>query len=138
MRAPAQDPRELVPHRPPMLCLESILQVDADVAAAELVVGDGLFLDGEELCEQGYLEGLAQTAAALLTTRTRAAGAEPRGGFLVGIRDLAIRRRARRGERVRFRVELVTTFGSIAVVRGLAACGGETLAQGELRFFVES
>lgn len=138
MRAPAQDPRELVPHRFPMLCLDSIVAVDANSAAAELVVADGLFLDGDILSEEGYVEGLAQTAAALMTVRMRTAGAEPRGGFLVGIRALAIQRCARRGERVRFRVELLTTFGSIAMVRGLAECGAETLARGELRFFVES
>jgi predicted hotdog family 3-hydroxylacyl-ACP dehydratase len=136
--AQAASVRDLVPHRPPILCLDALLEAGDTRAAAELVVADGLFLDAGALSEQGFVEGLAQTAAALMTTRLRAAGAAPRGGYLVGVRDLRIRRRPGLGERVRFDVELVTTFGGIAVVRGEVAAGGETLGAGELRFFVES
>jgi len=132
-----KDPTSLVPHRPPVLCADSIVEAGADGASTELEVRDGLYLHGEEFCEEGFVEGCAQAAAALMASEAGGEAVRPRRGRLVAIRELRIQRTAVRGERVVFEAAIVKTIGNLALVRCRASAGAESLAQGEMTFFVE-
>ncbi len=59
-------------------------------------------------------------------------------GMLVGIRGFRIARRARRGETIRFRVEVIKIIFPLSLVRCEARSGDAILASGEMKFFVES
>ena len=132
----ASDPRTFIPHRPPVLCIDSVLAVDDHEATAERLVRDDATVHGE-IWELWLVEGLAQTAAVLNGRHERVAGVQRRKGMLVGIRGLKIHRNVRAGETVRFRVELIKRMGAVALVAGEASIDGQSIAEGEMKFYVE-
>jgi 3-hydroxymyristoyl/3-hydroxydecanoyl-(acyl carrier protein) dehydratase len=67
----------------------------------------------------------------------RARGGRPGRGLLVGLRRLRFLRRPRIGEQIEFQVELLRRLAPLTLVRGRAAGGGELVAEGELKFWVE-
>lgn len=141
MSSDLPQPTALLPHRPPILCIDRILALSADEAVCELEVRDGDHLVDGALWEGSLIEGLAQTAAALNGRfQTEAAGGAPAAeslrGLLVGLRGLTVTRRPRAGERVQFRVTLIKRLGPMILVAGEARCDDEVLAGGRLKFFV--
>lgn len=123
------EPAELLPHRAPILCVDRVVETSAEHAVCEQVARDGW---------EGWLvEGLAQTTAILDGTERRAAGRGPLVGMLVGVRKFAIARTPEPGERVRLRVDVIRRLPPLALVRGEATSGGELLASGELKFYME-
>ncbi len=132
---PGEDPAALIPHRPPILCIDRVLASTSERAAAERAARDGP--DGF-VWEGQLIEGLAQTAAAMLHRGLEEGGRRLAKGMLVGIRGLRLARLPATSEAVRFEAELIRAILPLALVRGRAMCGGETVAEGELKFFVES
>lgn len=138
MSAGGVDPIEGVPHGAPVLLIDRLLEAAPDRAVAECLFGEGPWSDGEEVWELALVEGLAQTAAAMVSAERRRRGERaPSSGMLVGLKRFEWKRRARIGERLEFRVELVKSLPPLAVVEGIAAAGLEEIARGELKFFVE-
>jgi 3-hydroxymyristoyl/3-hydroxydecanoyl-(acyl carrier protein) dehydratase len=80
------------------------------------------------------IEGLAQTAAVLNGTHEDSRGR----GLLVGLKNLRMYRRVRVGERLRFEIDLIRRLPPLVLTRGRASVGDEVVAEGELKFFVES
>jgi 3-hydroxyacyl-[acyl-carrier-protein] dehydratase len=131
-------PESFVPHRPPILGVDRILELRAGAAVATRLVPNGPDVDARgALWEEGLIEGLAQTASALHTFGARRGGRKLARGMLVGINQLTIHRRARAGERIEYRVELIRQLEAVSLVRGSARAGDEVLAEGELKFYVE-
>lgn len=126
----------LIPHRPPILCIDRVVEVSAAHAVSERVVSDGPDVDGGELWEVGLLEGLAQTAALVHGDHARREGAALGTPMLAEVRGLTIARRARRGERIRFRADLVKHLAPVVLFRAEASCDGEPIARGDMKFFV--
>jgi 3-hydroxymyristoyl/3-hydroxydecanoyl-(acyl carrier protein) dehydratase len=119
----------LIPHGPPILCVDRVLEASDSKAAAEHTVRSG------EEWEGLLIEGLAQTAAVL--DSCHGGRKRPGAGLLVGLRAFEIRRLPRAGERVEFRVELIRRLAPLVLVHGRAVAGEELLAEGELKFFIE-
>lgn len=138
MEPSASDPTAAIPHRPPILCIERIVETDLEHAVAERVVREGCQVDDRgELWEGALVEGLAQTAAVLNTFADREQGRHSGKGMLVGVRKFDVTRRARLGERIVFRVELIRRITPLTLMRCEARCGDEVLARGEMKFYVE-
>jgi 3-hydroxymyristoyl/3-hydroxydecanoyl-(acyl carrier protein) dehydratase len=125
------DPTEAIPHRPPILCIDRILDADQQHAVAERVVAHG------ELWELALIEGLAQTAGVLNAYDAHVSGRLQKHGMLVGVRRLVVHRRARAGERIVFRVELIRRIAPLTLMRCEAKVGEEMLAAGDMKFYVE-
>jgi 3-hydroxymyristoyl/3-hydroxydecanoyl-(acyl carrier protein) dehydratase len=119
-----------------MLYLDRVADVAAEHAVAERTVRAEDVTDGA-WWEVGLVEGLAQTAAVLNAFEERRAGVRTQHGMLVGVRKFEIRRCARVGETIRFRVDLIRRIAPLALMRGEASCGNEVLASGEIKFYVE-
>ena len=137
MPASEHDPTAVIPHRPPILCLDRIVETGPEHAVTERVVRQGSDVDGGALWEEALVEGLAQTAAVLNALADREQGRRSGKGMLVGVRKFDVNRRARLGERILFRVELIRRITPLTLMRGEARCGDEILARGELKFYVE-
>ena len=101
------------------------------------VVREGADVVGGELWEEGLVEGLAQTAAVLNAFDEQKHEKRSHKGMLVGVRKFLVSRRARVGETVRFRVDLVRRITPLTLMRGEARSGDELLASGQLKFYVE-
>jgi predicted hotdog family 3-hydroxylacyl-ACP dehydratase len=136
---PGFPPESFVPHRPPILGLERITSLGAGCASAQARVASGPDVDRHgNLWEQALIEGLAQTASAMHAWSARQSGHKIARGMWVGANQFVIHRRARLGELVDYRVELVRQLESVSLVRGVARAGAEVLAEGELKFYVEA
>jgi predicted hotdog family 3-hydroxylacyl-ACP dehydratase len=131
------DPRTVIPHRPPLLCIDRITKADGQGAFTERSVGEGPHAAGGELWEGALIEGLTQTAAVLLDADIRQRGGRPGKGVLAGIRGLRIDRRPRQGETVRYAVTIIRIIFPLALVGCEALCGEEVVAAGEMKFHVE-
>lgn len=129
---------EYIPHRPPILGVDRIVSIDAESAVAERVVEAGPDVGPMgDLWEQALIEGLAQTASALHGRSARTAGRQVLRGMLVGMNRLVFHRRARVGERIEYRTELIRRLDAVSLVHGIARVGAEVLAEGDLKFYVE-
>ena len=121
-----------------MLFIDRILEANGSEARAEATVKEGPWISGGDPWQLGLVEGMAQTAAALMSTRLREEGLRVQKGMLVGIRGLQFRGRIHLADRVVFQVKLTRRLGPLALALCSAFRGDEVVAQGELKFFVES
>jgi 3-hydroxymyristoyl/3-hydroxydecanoyl-(acyl carrier protein) dehydratase len=133
----------LIPHRDPMLLLERIAWLEAgprSVAvgvAADLASRAPAIARGPgEVPPELLVEGIAQTAAALLVAEGVAAGRYPAGapqpGVLGGLRDVRLGGRVAAGEPVTFRVAVERRLGALVLVRGEAFAGARLAASGTI------
>lgn len=87
------DPREYLPHEPPMVMIEGAEDIAEGEAAARAIVSPlGMFfeprLDGVPSC--AALEYMAQTMAFAVGARRRRRQQEPKVGFVLGSRKLEV------------------------------------------------
>jgi radical SAM protein with 4Fe4S-binding SPASM domain len=123
----------LVPHKPPMLVLERLLEVK-ESSTAEVKVSEDMVFVGEDgvLDDVAYLEMLAQAMAAHTGFMNVDNGGAPEG-LLVGVKGLAVHGHARVGDTLKIVVGKVAQYGSeLAVVRGEVFRNGTRLAEGEI------
>lgn len=83
---------DVVPHRPPMLLLDRLVAWDGERVLCEVRIGEGTrFLAADAMVPAVVgLEYMAQAVAAFAGLKARAAGGEPRLGFLIGCRELLL------------------------------------------------
>lgn len=118
-----------VPHRPPMLRVHRVLAATGD---AGVVAGSEPTGPGALPWAAGAIEGLAQSAAALLASAAPAAGGSPRPGLLVAIQRFEVQAIPPPGAEIHYHVRLVRRLGATARIAGHAETGGVRLAAGEL------
>lgn len=123
-RSAPPDPWAVLPHAPPFVHIDRLLEVSPGTRARAL-----------RLVTAG--EGTA-SAALLLEAMTQLAGiawlgAEPRAGALVaGVRDVRVTRPAAPGEAVEVEVRLLKVVGNLARAEGTARVGTEEVARAEM------
>lgn len=124
----------LIPHRPPMRLVETLLACEEDSGVTESRPAAGsLFADAAGALDGAALvELIAQSSAAVRGFRDLVNGRAPGVGLLVGIRDLRITGRAFAGDRLRTTVRMVAAFDGFAVVFGVVTRGGDAIASGTL------
>jgi predicted hotdog family 3-hydroxylacyl-ACP dehydratase len=132
----------LLPHRPPMLCLDSLRAVSETQAeaAARLAPGHILVHEGR-LCEAGLVELAAQTLGAMQGYWDMKLGRPVRDGFLAAAQRFSFFDRAGLGDDLRITVDLVAELGGMhlveAVITKIDATGEPTtIAAGKLKVFV--
>lgn len=103
---PLPDVAELVPHAPPMLALDRLLEAGDGHAVAELTLReDNLFVEAGRVDGVLLLEYMAQTVAACLGMQAFRAGEGVRIGMVVGCRRFVLQRSSLAvGERLRIEV----------------------------------
>ncbi|CAA7627915.1 3-hydroxylacyl-(Acyl carrier protein) dehydratase [Candidatus Terasakiella magnetica] len=78
----------LLPHAPPMVLLDEVLDADETGARAAVTIrSDHPFWDGEKLPAHVGIELMAQTCGVFAGAKALAAGQPARLGFLLGSRD---------------------------------------------------
>ncbi len=131
-----RDPRRLIPHRPPALCIDEVLEVSTDRAITSRRVPESATEAGK-LWEPWLIEGLAQTAA-VLHGQLHGADAEQHEGLLVGVRRFSVHRQPAAGELVHLHVEVIKRIAPLTLIQGRATVDDQLVATGELKFYVEA
>ncbi|NUN51097.1 MAG: beta-hydroxyacyl-ACP dehydratase [Candidatus Brocadiae bacterium] len=129
------DPREWIPHRPPILAVDAVDVAEPGVRG----VGTRLFTAAEPLLAGHFpgrpvvpgvalIEGMAQTAAIVLLAKEGRGG----GGFLADVSKFRFRRPLIPPVTVTFEVEVLGVFGGLCKIRGVARSGDGIAAEGEI------
>ncbi|PLX82980.1 MAG: hypothetical protein C0617_12870 [Desulfuromonas sp.] len=129
---------EFLPHRAPMLLVETLSDYADLAGTVETTVAEGgLLLDDSGCLEPVALaELLAQAFGVVKGHADRLAGLEVREGFLVGIKKAEFLRPVRAGEALRIAVRTVATLEGFTVAEGEVLSGGETVASGSIKIWV--
>lgn len=129
---------ELIPHRLPMRQVDRLLEFgDTEGVVEAIVDSDNPLLEEDgSLSEVGLVEMLAQSFAAIQGYADRLAGKMAGEGFLVGIRKIAVKAKARQGDRLLIRIRPVAALEGFVVVEGELARAGEILASGSLKLWL--
>ncbi len=85
-------PEKLIPHKPPMVLLDSVLDVNESLARCQVTIREDNILYDPEI--QGVyawiaIEVMAQTAAVFAAFQRQQPEAEPQIGFLLSVRNFS-------------------------------------------------
>ena len=129
--------REHIPHRPPMLLIDRVLQIVADTSA----VGVKAVSNGEPFFAGHFpdypimpgvliVEAMAQTAACVACVTL---GEETKGKlvFFTTIENARFRKPVRPGDLLELHVEKVTSKGPLWKFRGVAMVEGKKVAEAD-------
>lgn len=147
MKYSRDDITAVIPHRPPVLLIDEIEEVEfgkRGVGVRRIDPGDdfvGTYLPGQDVMPRTMLiEALAQTAAFVAAGGKLTPGADPNGyptvGYLVRLGDVVFSGDARLGDTIRLSVELVSSLGSIYKFAGVVRVGETEICRGSLTFSV--
>lgn len=127
-----------IPHRLPMRLIDTLVSYENAAGVIEArPAADCLLVDADgALDEAALVEILAQGYAAIKGYEDLLQGKEISEGYLVGVRKLQLKGRARAGERLLVRIRTVGSFERFALAEGEIERGGETLASGTIKLWV--
>ncbi len=128
----------LVPHRPPFLLIDTLLEYAGQTGIVESVIApDNIFLTEEGyLKELALVELLAQSAAAVKGYSDLMDGKEVKKGFLVDIREFNFLERCYRGDTVRITIEITKSFSGFSMINGLLMCKEKEISKGTMKLWV--
>lgn len=127
----------LVPHKPPMLMIDRLLEVRerASVSEIEIMKDNVLLEDGDKICDAFYLEMVAQSTAAFNGFKNMKNGESSIEGFLLGIKNLEILDSAVVGDKLRVCTHEVAKFDGFAIIKGEIFKGENLVARGEIKIW---
>jgi radical SAM protein with 4Fe4S-binding SPASM domain len=124
-----------IPHKPPMLLIDRILEVKERASVSEMIVrADMIFVDENgHLDDASYPEIISQAVAAQEGFR-RFGGRNPLiEGFLLGIKNLVILGNSFVGDTLRISLYKKEKFGDFGILSGEVYKGDELIARGEIK-----
>ena len=129
---------QLVPHRPPFLFVNNLLEFSGDIGVVDSVIApDNLFLDEDSsLRDITMIEIMAQAAAAVKGYSNLKDGEDIKKGFLVDSREFLFKKKCYKGEILHCRIEITKSFSGFSILTGRLERSGEELASGSLKLWV--
>ena len=120
-----------LPHGPPFLLLDRILEIGAEAGAflKHVSVSDPCVDRDGRLPAAFILEAMAQAGGALVSAE---GGKLPAVGYLAAVDDFRVHGEVRAGDALRVEVEIVRHFASAVLVKGRALVDGALRAEGRL------
>lgn len=132
------DPTRVLPHRFPMLMVDTLLSASETRGRALRTFRKGDYgTEGGFVIESVLIECLAQTVAAIHGLKALAQGGTPAPGMLVGIEDFAFFAPAVVDFELELEVEITRRLGPFCLADGLIRQENRNIAQGCLKFYVE-
>lgn len=130
---------EIIPHRPPMLLVDTITEMTDTGAKGELhLTGTEFFFQGhfpdEPIMPAVFqLEALAQVGAVAILSQPENRG---KTAFYTSIDKAKFRRMVKPGETLTMEIELVKVRWPLAVAQGKTYVNGELASEAEIKCFV--
>ena len=134
------DAARVVPHKPPMLLIDNLLEVKERASVSEMTVRDDMIFVGDDgfLDEAAFPEIISQAIAAQEGFRKLGSRSPELEGFLLGLKKLEIFSRARVGDTLRITVFKAARYGDFGIIEGEVRRGDELVAKGELKVWQNS
>jgi radical SAM protein with 4Fe4S-binding SPASM domain len=129
------DAARVVPHKPPMLLIDRLLEMKERASISEMTVrGDMIFVDSKGMLDDAsYPEIISQALAAMEGFRRLGNHDAQAEGFLLGIKKLEILGTARIDDTLRIEVYKAVKYGDFGIVKGEVYKGDELIARGEVK-----
>jgi predicted hotdog family 3-hydroxylacyl-ACP dehydratase len=132
------DFRELIPHRPPMVMIDQVIEYGAQRIVARRAVHQGQpFVHAGRLDEAALVEVIAQTMAAGDAMYAKSRGGEVLRGYLTGLTGLRLSDRARVGETIEVAADCLKRMDGMGLFTVTATAGGRVIAEGRFKLYVE-
>ena len=133
---------KLIPHRPPMLLIDQLVQRSDDriTATATTSFGGKLLFQvpkGQPSAEL-FIEIIAQTAAASKGFDDLTDDKQPKAGFLVGLDEFLIKDIPIPEAPLISEIKEVFKLGNITIFKGKLFCNEQLLASGKIQVWEES
>jgi radical SAM protein with 4Fe4S-binding SPASM domain len=129
------DVGHIIPHKPPMLLIDRLLEVKERASVSEMTVReDMIFVDTDgRLDDASYPEIISQAVAAHEGFR-RFGGRNPLvEGFLLGIKNLEVLGESFVGDTLNISLYKKTKFGDFGILNGEVFNGEKLIARGEIK-----
>ncbi|MBD5367426.1 MAG: pseudouridylate synthase [Bacteroides sp.] len=102
MNEPIANLYDIIPQRPPMVMIDSLVQCDSDATVTLFTIpSDCILVDDNCLTAEGMLENIAQTCAARIGYLNLQAGATVKLGFIGAVKDFTVSERPTIGRLIR-------------------------------------
>jgi len=129
------DAAQLVPHKPPMLMIDRLLEVRERASLSEMTVLQEMVFVGKDgkLDEASYPEIMSQAIAAQEGFRRLGSRNPQQEGFLLGIKNIEILGSAKVGDVLRISMFKVAKYGDFGIIQGEVKRGDTVISRGELK-----
>lgn len=129
---------QLIPHRPPMRLIDSLVSYSAAETEIEALPSSDSIFVGEDgvLAQAALVELLAQGYAAAKGYDDLMNDRPITEGYLVGVRKLALSGAARAGDKLKIRIRTVGSFEGFVVADGEIERCGEIIASGCVKLWI--
>ncbi len=129
------DAARFVPHQPPMLMIDRLLELKERASVSEMTVRkDMLFVGEDGLLEAvAYPEILSQAIAVQEGFRRAGTRNPQQAGFLLGVKNMEIIGSACVGDTLRIAVFKVAKYGDFGILKGEVYLNDVLVARGELK-----
>lgn len=134
------DAERVVPHKPPMLMIDRLVEVLERASVSEMTVrSDMPFVSPEGLLDEAaYPEIISQAIAAQEGFRKIGSKNPELEGFLLGVKKMEIFAAAQVGDTLRISVFKTAKFGDFGIISGEVFRGDDLLAKGEIKVWQNS
>jgi len=131
------DAKKLMPHKPPMVFIDTLEMVGERVASASVTIKkDWFFVDENGFLDEAmYMELIAQAAAALNGFEALSQNSQGFQGFLLGARKLRVFKKACVGDRLGISLFKYAKYGDFGIVKAQVTANCELLAEGEVKIW---
>jgi hypothetical protein len=124
----------LLPHRPPMLLAETLVEREGNRAVALAILPTtGHFVNLGQIIPEYFIELIAQTAALGNCYDAVGCGEAPHNGMLVGIDAFSWPGRPQPGTAVRIETDKTFAFGAVKIIHGEVYADQKLLAMGDIK-----
>ena len=129
------DAAQFVPHKPPMLMIDRLLEVGERASLSEMtVLEEMVFVDKDgKLDNASYPEIISQAIAAQEGFRKLGSRNPRQEGFLLGVKNFEILGSAHIGDTLRISVLKVAKYGDFGIIQGEVRNGDAIIAHGEVK-----
>lgn len=135
---PTQAFRELIPHRPPMVLIDALLEFGpARIRASRQVLDGQPFVADGCLDDAALLEVIAQTIAVGDAMYAQSMGGTVMRGYLTGLTGVSIHGRAMVGETIEVTADCLKRMDGMGLFDIQATSNGRLLADGRFKLYVE-
>ncbi len=129
---------QLVPQGKPMIMVETLISKDdLSTISSFTIESDNIFCDGNNFCEPGLIENIAQTAALGSGYMAYMKKSDPSIGYIGAVRRLKIYRLPHVGDRLVTKVNIESELLGALVISGEIRVGDNVIAQGTMNIFLQ-
>jgi predicted hotdog family 3-hydroxylacyl-ACP dehydratase len=137
-RAMDDDFRELIPHRPPMVLIDEVVEYGPTTIRARRTVREGdPFVTADGLEDAALLEVIAQTIAAGDALYAKSKGGRVIKGYLTGLTGVKVHSRAGVGDTIEVTADCLKRMDGMGLFDAQASAGGKPLVEGRFKLFVD-